>query len=241
MIVTHYGFTAFEAVAANCAALLLATSPLHEKLSKRYGFACLKKSSLTQKKVRSLLDFPQRMENKKFKEILRLEKCIPAGEGAAALGRDLFSAEGSLASFLLSLSSAQKVSCPICGAAALGAGRRGGDKVAARTRAHTFRRCQKCGMLYLSFSSDSDVQYEADYFGSEYKAQYGRTYLDDFDSIKAQGLRRAKNILSAPAIKRLARPRLLDIGCAYGPFLAAAKDLGFDSLEATFLKAPWIT
>lgn len=228
LIVTHYGFTAFEAVAANCAALLLATSPLHEKLSKRYGFACLKKSSLTQKKVRALLDFPRRMENKKFKEILRLEKNSPVDKGAAALGRDLFSAENSLASFLLSLSSAQKFSCPICGAAALGAGRRGGDKVAARTRTHTFRRCQKCGMLYLSFSSDSDVQYEADYFGSEYKAQYGRTYLDDFDSIKEQGLRRAKKILSAPAVKRLARPRLLDIGCAYGPFLAAAKDLGFE-------------
>ena len=81
-------------------------------------------------------------------------------------------------------------------------------------------------MLYLAFSTDSRVQYEADYFGSEYKAQYGRTYLDDFDSIKAQGLRRAAEIRAL--LGRGKPSSLLDIGCAYGPFLAAAKDLGFE-------------
>ena len=215
-VVSHYGFTAFEAVAANCAVLLLSSSGLHKRLSKKYGFVCLEKKDLSPKKIGPLLEKPELLENKKFKALLEGEESLP--------------------SFIQGLSFAEKFSCPVCGTDGCAF-----DKVVARTKAHTFRRCKKCGGLYLSFSSDSRVQYEADYFGSEYKAQYGRTYLDDFESIKAQGLRRAKIILAAghfglaknsckaanPGLAKNA-PRLLDIGCAYGPFLAAAKDLGFE-------------
>lgn len=208
LVVTHYGFTAFEAAAANCAVLLLATSGLHKKLSKKYGFVCFEKNQLASKKLRPLLDSPQALNNKTFKALLEAE---PSGLLAPGISP--------LSSFVQELSFAQKFSCPVCGPLQLD------GKVLARTRTHTFRRCPKCGMAYLSFSSDSRVQYEADYFGSEYKAQYGRTYLNDFDSIKAQGLRRAKIIARAG---RFGNARILDIGCAYGPFLAAAKELGFE-------------
>lgn len=223
LVVTHYGFTAFEAAAANCAVLLLATSGLHKKLSKKYGFVCVGKNQLASKKLRPLLEYPQVLDNKKFKALLWLAK---PSDNAAHLGLEKASGLSPLASFVQELSLAQKFSCPVCGPTALG-----GGKVLARTAAHTFRRCPKCGMTYLSFSSDSRVQYEADYFGSEYKAQYGRTYLDDFDSIKAQGLRRAGVIARAGrfSLKKPKAARLLDIGCAYGPFLAAAKELGFES------------
>ena len=210
LVVSHYGFTAFEALAANCAVVLLATSGLHKKLSKKYGFACLKKNDLTESKLRPLLENPSLLENKKFKAALEVA-------GGSSFG---------LANFVQRLSFGQKFSCPVCGPSASFAG--GGAKVLARTPSHTFCRCKKCGIIYLSFSTDSRVQYEADYFGSEYKARYGRAYLDDFDSIKAQGLRRAK-IIRALLLGRSSRPAsVLDIGCAYGPFLAAAKDLGFE-------------
>lgn len=217
LVVTHYGFTAFEAAAANCAVLLLATSGLHKTLSKKYGFVCVGKNQLTSKKLRPLLDTPDSLDDKKFKALLGLAK---PSDNVAPFVLEKASGLSPLASFVQALSLAQKFSCPVCGPTALG-----GGKVLARTAAHTFRRCPKCGMTYLSFSSDSRVQYEADYFGSEYKAQYGRTYLDDFDSIKAQGLRRAGVIARTG---RFGHAKLLDIGCAYGPFLAAAKELGFE-------------
>lgn len=216
LVVSHYGFTAFEAAAANCAVLLLATSGLHKKLSKKYGFVCVEKNQLASKKLRPLLEDPQVLDNKKFKALLGLAK---PSDNAAHLGLEKAPGISPLSSFVQELSFAQKFSCPVCGPLQLD------GKVLARTRTHTFRRCPKCGMAYLSFSSDSRVQYEADYFGSEYKAQYGRTYLDDFDSIKAQGLRRAKIIAGAGCF---GHARILDIGCAYGPFLAAAKELGFE-------------
>ena len=114
------------------------------------------------------------------------------------------------------------------------------DKIVWRTRERTFRRCQKCGLIYIAFSMDSRVKYEADYFGSEYKAQYGRSYLEDFDSIKAQGIRRGKialSLLGKKALDKNERPRLLDIGCAYGPFLSAAKDLGFEPYGSDISKS----
>ena len=260
LVVTHYGFTAFEAAAANCAVLLLGTSGLHKKLSKKYGFVCLCKNQLAPRKLRPLLEGPQALDNKGFKALLGLgtDSAAPLGlskpsgnaaplgfakpsDSAAPLGLEKASGLSPLASFIQGLSFAQKFPCPVCGPLPFG-----GAKVLARTEAHTFRRCPKCGMVYLSLSSDSRVQYEADYFGSEYKAQYGRTYLDDFDSIKAQGLRRALVIARAgrfglkkpngsaagrfglSANSASAKPRLLDIGCAYGPFLAAANELGFE-------------
>ncbi|MBQ9627166.1 MAG: methyltransferase domain-containing protein [Treponema sp.] len=179
---------------------------------------------MSPKKLKALLERPELLENKKFKALL-----ASAPTGLAKPFGLAQSGLSPLSSFVQELSFAEKFSCPICGRTEGAAF----DKVVARTRSHTFRRCKNCGGLYLAFSSDSRVQYEADYFGSEYKAQYGRTYLDDFDSIKAQGLRRAKIILSAGHFggssgPLKSPPRLLDIGCAYGPFLSAAKDLGFE-------------
>ncbi|MBQ1592569.1 MAG: acylneuraminate cytidylyltransferase, partial [Treponema sp.] len=44
LVVTHYGFTAFEASAAGCAVILLGTTPLHESLAEKYGFKCVHSS-----------------------------------------------------------------------------------------------------------------------------------------------------------------------------------------------------
>lgn len=221
LVVTHYGFTAFEAVAAGCAVVLLSTSGLHKRLAKKYGFFCLDKKGLSAKKIAPLLQNPERLDNKAFRALLQAPASSKAADGAAAKNA------AALSSVMQELSFAQKFPCPVCGAASKP------GMVVARSRAHTFRRCPSCSMIYLAFSTNSRVQYEADYFGSEYKAQYGKTYLDDFDSIKAQGARRARTIraLLGRRLKREQSPdqaRLLDIGCAYGPFLAAAKDLGFE-------------
>lgn len=223
LVVTHYGLTAFEAAAANCAVLTLATSALHKRLSKKYGFVCLDKNKLESKKLSALFANPAALR--------------------PAFGLAEASSSGA-AAFVQTLFCAQKFSCPVCGASDnLGAG-----AVVARTKSHTFRRCPKCGMLYLAFSTDSRVQYEADYFGTEYKAQYGKTYLEDFDSIKAQGYRRAalmRSALFGRKKKSRAKSRglqsalgaLLDIGCAYGPFLAAANDAGFEPFGTDISKS----
>jgi 2-polyprenyl-3-methyl-5-hydroxy-6-metoxy-1,4-benzoquinol methylase len=78
------------------------------------------------------------------------------------------------------------------------------------------------------------VVYGKTYFFEDYRKQYGKTYLEDFPHIRELAAERLKTIkkLLGPFTKNplKKKPRLLDIGCAYGPFLAAARDEGFDCL-----------
>jgi 2-polyprenyl-3-methyl-5-hydroxy-6-metoxy-1,4-benzoquinol methylase len=86
-------------------------------------------------------------------------------------------------------------------------------------------------MIYLLRTNPPPIEYEGDYFFDFYKKQYGKTSLEDFPHLRELGslrLSRIRTLLprtgtSAPGVKAL----LLDIGCAYGPFLAAAAAAGF--------------
>ena len=78
-------------------------------------------------------------------------------------------------------------------------------------------------------SGARSVTYGESYFFEEYRRQYGRTYLEDFAAIQAAGRRRLRTLLpllTRAPLPRAAAPRLLDVGCAYGPFLQAARELG---------------
>ncbi len=201
LVVTHYGFTAFEASNAGCAVLLLGTSALHENLAKTYGFKCIPAAFVNEQSVKNAIAEPS--------ELYRAES---------------EQKELSLSDFIVSLSQAQRISCPVCRSFP---SRK--DPVVARTADRTYRRCQNCGMLYMSWTMQSqDTAYNHAYFFEDYEKQYGKTYLDDFASIKAQGVRRISVIdyvyrrMHSPVT-----PTILDIGCAMGPFLDAANDSGW--------------
>lgn len=200
LVVTHYGLTAFEAVSAGCAVILLATSEIHEKLSKKYGFICLSAKDLESAKKPS---FP-------------ISSYYPALSSFA-----IDEKRKALHSFISKFTFSKRFFCPVCEAEADEA-----DAVIFRTEEKTYRRCKKCGMLYLSFRLDGKgKEYTQSYFASEYKNQYGKTYLEDFEAIKAQSRRRARIIKSL--LPFASSSDILDIGCAYGPFLAVAKEEGF--------------
>jgi 2-polyprenyl-3-methyl-5-hydroxy-6-metoxy-1,4-benzoquinol methylase len=87
-------------------------------------------------------------------------------------------------------------------------------------------------MIYLIGFGQPEVHYDEGYFFSRYEKQYGKTYLEDFQSIKKAAAGRLKRIrrlvpVLAPATPASPIPRLLDVGCAYGPFLQAAAEWGF--------------
>lgn len=86
-------------------------------------------------------------------------------------------------------------------------------------------RCKNCTAVFNA--SHRPLEYEESYFNEEYRNQYGKTYLEDFDAIYALAKRRLARIAS------LTRHTsgLLDIGSAYGFFLKAALDEGFEDLS----------
>ncbi|MCK9168908.1 MAG: methyltransferase domain-containing protein [Treponema sp.] len=203
LVITHYGLTAYEAVYAGCAVILLATTQLHKQLAEKYGFLCLSKDELTKKNAESVMSDPQKLYVR-----------VPERKQEKSLGE-----------FISVLSRGRRLPCPVCGT----------DEpeksiIKARTEKRTFRRCPSCGMIYMAWTIDGkDADYNKSYFAEQYKNQYGKTYLEDFEPIKKQGIRRIYEINSVFKNRRhlSSKPAVLDIGCAYGPFLSAAADDGW--------------
>lgn len=92
-----------------------------------------------------------------------------------------------------------------------------------RNREKSYFTCPVCGVRYLERFRHDEERYDESYFMAEYEAQYGRTYLEDFEHIYRMGARRLETALETGAA---AGGSVLDIGCAYGPFLKAAADRG---------------
>jgi len=201
LVFTQFGLTAFEAAWAGCGVALLNPGPYHRALSRAAGFPEIG------------LDRPDRAA---LRRVLR-----SPGEVLAALATLVPEEPESLADLIAGLSPAGSRDCPSCGSTKRLALHREASK--------SFFRCADCGMVYmLRFTKGRENPYKEAYFFEEYKRQYGKTYLDDWPALSALAEPRL-DIIEALADKSLGRRRglsLLDVGCAYGPFLAAAKARG---------------
>jgi spore coat polysaccharide biosynthesis protein SpsF (cytidylyltransferase family)/2-polyprenyl-3-methyl-5-hydroxy-6-metoxy-1,4-benzoquinol methylase len=200
LVVTHYGFTAFEALAAGCKVILFSPSCYHYRLAVANGFSALPYG-------------PPKFEN--FRKLLEAGIALPAVITPATIQK-------SLPDEIRRLISRKSLCCPLCGSS--------GGTIIAREVDRTVRHCAECGMDYPSLLVVPGQSYSRSYFFEEYRRQYGKTYLEDFETIKQQGFRRLlvlRSVLSGRYDKGDGEKRLLDIGCAYGPFLAAARDSGW--------------
>lgn len=194
LVLTMFGLTAYEALASGALVLLYNPSPYHESLAKIDGFA-------------SLGHGPRPVLPAMLAKVL--EHCQKQTLSFAPAGV-------SLAETLAGMELPRQWRCPACGSAAL--------SPVARFKERTFSRCEDCGMHSMLLLEKQTIEYEPSYFFEAYQAQYGKTYLDDFDHIKNMGFGRLDRIQGLGASKG----RLIDLGCAYGPFLAAARDRGFE-------------
>ena len=201
LVFTHYGLTAYEASFAGCAVILLPTTKLHLKLAQKYDFAYVSDSKISEESIKNALKSENLIKNH----------------------FDCEKQDENLCEFLKKLSRGKKLSCPVCNISR--GNQKKADEIISRNENRTYRRCQNCSMVYMSWTAEDDKKYEKSYFFDDYKKQYGKTYQEDFENIKNQGFRRICEIKSI--LKTSDKKTLLDIGCAYGPFLSAASDSGF--------------
>jgi len=111
--------------------------------------------------------------------------------------------------------------CPLCG------------KHEKKRISDNLHLCKNCRAI---FNSDCrSLSYDRDYFINEYREQYGKTYLEDFGNIYNLSMARLDRILELLAID--GKLSLLDIGCAAGFFLKAAKDRGISTLLGVEISA----
>jgi len=197
VVFTHYGITAYEALYAGTAVLLVNPTAYHEKLSKAAGFFTVKKIPKINK------SFVEKLKNRCAKQTAELE-----------LGRENTDLPGLINGF----SPQVNRRCPVCG-------ENQAKNSIARFTERTFRRCGKCGLIYVDRTAPPLIEYGEEYFLENYKKQYGKTYLEDFPHLIALAKRRLAKIKS---LMRVIKDKtILDIGCAYGAFLVAAKEAGF--------------
>jgi 2-polyprenyl-3-methyl-5-hydroxy-6-metoxy-1,4-benzoquinol methylase len=199
LLITHFGMTAFEALAVGIPVVLFNPTRYHEKLGAAAGFPMIGTGTPRIAELRALLDDPPRL----CAQVLLLNE---------SLGQDR---RRKLSRVLLRLKQTGSTACPAC--------RTDNNRVIARFTDRTYRRCASCGVISLE-SFIGRRKYDDGYFSSEYKTQYGRTYLEDFQAIRSASAPRAAIVRGL--LGRGGDGVVLDVGCAYGPFLAALDDAG---------------
>ncbi|MCA1950544.1 MAG: methyltransferase domain-containing protein, partial [Treponema sp.] len=213
LLITHFGLTAFEALAARLPVALVSPTGYHEVLSLSAGLYSFGYGRRAAARAGRLL-----VKKSHYQSILEMsreatQRHIPPQKEpmalAAALSRWTFPGHSR---------------CPLCHDR-----QPRHRKVLARFSERTYFRCKTCGITYMSRPNEPPITYDGAYFLEDYKKQYGKTYIEDFPNLVRMARSRLERIQSLlPHTKTPEEPvRLLDIGCAYGPFLAAGRDLGW--------------
>jgi 2-polyprenyl-3-methyl-5-hydroxy-6-metoxy-1,4-benzoquinol methylase len=234
LLVTHFGIGAFEAVYARLPVVLVSPGQYHERLSRKAGFFSLGIGAGAAGRLGKLIrDFGDTGKHGLLKTLEQKSREIADRYG---LWEDQ---KETIANFLCRVSPRSPLNCPVCE-------KPRAVPVLARFPEESYRQCPHCGIIYLARLGEPPIEYERDYFFSDYKKQYGKTYLEDFPSLVEAGKRRLEHIKGIlhfnnknhrvhgeHGVSRLRtegrgkKYSILDIGCAYGPFLAAAAQRGF--------------
>ncbi|MDR2618586.1 MAG: methyltransferase domain-containing protein [Treponema sp.] len=243
LLITHFGLTCFEALYARTPVLLVSPAAYHEKLARNAGLVSAGTGGPGVRKLGSLL-FTLLPQGRPELNRLFLESLYRKNEKAAACYGLAEDRTGTLADFLAAVKPLLSRGCPVCVPAkplqapaplktrgAVLARFPGTPGPADAASLRTYRRCGSCGLIRMGRMSPPPIEYETSYFFSQYKKQYGKTYLEDFPALAAMGRKRLfhiKSLLGKPGETGAGSAlRLLDIGCAYGPFLLAAREEGF--------------
>ncbi len=203
LLVTHFGLSAYEALLRGVPVILCNPTAYHRRLSRADGLPEIGVGRPHPGRLAYWLKRPE-----------ALRAALTRFQGRKQ-GLDVFSER------IIRLVPQGCPVCPVCG--------RAGGRALERFPQKTYFRCAGCGILRLVFWGAKKT-YAGDYFGAEYRRQYGRSYLEDFDHIRTLGLGRLDRMAAVlrrrrPAV-RLEGLSLLDVGAAYGPFLAAASSRG---------------
>ena len=218
LIITHYGITSFEALYANVPVLLVSPTSYHEKLTKAAGFFSAGNGKKAVAKLAKLLLKNGEVNLSFYRELK--SRCVSLAEKHNLSQTQ----KKNLAEIINDFSPKVIRNCPACGNRLTGPD----QKALARFPCRTYRQCKKCGVIFMDRLNPPPIEYGREYFFDFYQKQYGKTYIEDFPHLTAMAKRRIRTIKKTGKIKNGENPCLLDIGCAYGPFLAAAREEGFN-------------
>ena len=198
LVICSFGITSFESMKAGVPVLHVNPGPYHTKLSKASGITVAGTGKV------SALQLEKGMEKALSDKPESISPSISANGFSGFLSE-------------LTLS---HMKCPGCGSEH--------RRCLERFPQRTFFYCNECSLVYQNRALPHGIEYGEAYFFDEYKNQYGKTYLQDFSHIKDMGLGRMAIVEAVSGGKGKGEEKtLLDIGCAFGPFLEAARVSGY--------------
>ena len=215
IVFTSFGLTAYEALYAGKDLLLINPSKYHRKLSQLAGFCEAGIINPNIKKIEKIINNPGYCWGKKqlfYSSISNSSQFVSAIP--ACLGRDSDSVNSDqnlkMDELFFKIAETEKIVCPVC---------KEKGKIFKRYIHKNYLKCKNCGIVYLQNIGKNEKKYDNLYFFDEYKKQYGKTYIEDFNNIATASQKRVDIIKNF-----VKKGNALDIGCAYGPFLHVMKD-----------------
>lgn len=201
VVITTFGLTAYEALAAGCTVLTVAPTRYHARLSRTAGLPLIGRvRQVSARRIRRALG--------RLPELARRQDALRPVTGST------------LAGLIRTLEAGGVGGSPVSG---------GYDMRAVhRSTTRTYRASETPAIDYLERFVPGSTSYNENYFFEDYEKQYGRSYLEDFEHIADMCRGRLDEIERVHATGRGAQagtpPLLVDLGCAYGPMLSAASD-----------------
>jgi spore coat polysaccharide biosynthesis predicted glycosyltransferase SpsG/SAM-dependent methyltransferase len=219
LVVTSFGMTAYEALVIGTPVLLLNPSQYHEDLTAASGlFSSLGVYQAPTKKAADNTSALARDFAARIADVDQLVEHARAMKGQV----DRQGAERMRLLIESILAFGRSEACAVCGKRM--------ERALVRDSEKNIFHCEFCGLYNQQYFDPPSFVYENEYFGEDYAAQYGKTYLEDRENIERLG--NARLGIINPLYEKMKKKynfserNLLDAGCAYGFFLDLARDSG---------------
>lgn len=199
LVITSFGMTFMESLYTNTPVLIINPSDYHNRLTKKFKYPFL---------ISKLLELS-------FENIEKEITAIEAGKKQLQLFYNL--PFGEKIDYLIKVIDKSSPAIPLCqGCCSIN------TNLVYRSNKWNMFHCNECGLFYLETFLPNENTYADNYFLTEYKQQYGRTYEEDREKIRE---------LAAPRLKIISKyvksGTLLDFGAGLGFFAEYARENGF--------------
>lgn len=206
-VITYFGLTAFECAESKIPVILLSPTKYHDDLGNKCGdiffnlgfFEDVNIEDAFYKINEFLFNLGLQNEYKEKAKNIDAKKSIER-----------------IKTIIDNIENFKKIKCPFCKSKNI--------KIKNRNTDSNLYKCEKCKSLFRKYFLPVSTDYSSKYFIEDYKSQYGKTYEEDEENLKALAKKRLKIINNIkPAGK------ILDLGSAMGFFLKEASLNGYET------------
>ena len=206
-VITYFGLTAFECIEAGIPVLLLSPTKYHNNLGEKcrdiffnLGFFEDINIEETFNKINNFLfDFNLQNEYKENSKNIDTKKSTER-----------------IKIIIDNIEDFQSIECDFCKSKNI--------EIKNRNSESNLYKCKKCNSLFRKYFLPVSTDYSSKYFIEDYKNQYGKTYEEDEENLKALAKSRLETIKNIKPTGKI-----LDLGSAMGFFLKEASLNGYET------------